>query len=252
MEASTSGSRDAELFRKAFAARFASLDSLVSSSSLGADGDSLGDDGGFFHARGGAGGGSLPARAICRTCDDLSAFDTSFLAKRGFSCWKALKLTAGVLAALGLAVLLWLFFWKRCTVRPLGRDTKSYVDVPQPVANDQHTLATLSHPNEISAVGPKGKLGLVLVHAEWCGHCKQMMPHFDMLAHRWKERPVNFGKIESTALKKGGEGALDIGDLNVTGYPTTLAVSNGKVVGKLVGAKNSEDLETFVLKHLPA
>jgi thiol-disulfide isomerase/thioredoxin len=94
------------------------------------------------------------------------------------------------------------------------------------------------------------KLKVLLVHAEWCGHCKRyrknntFMNFYDQLKNKYPS--VVFEEIDSdkhpTLVAKYG----------IKGYPTIIAVkSNGELLSDFIGDRNElKDLEDFVVANL--
>ncbi len=68
---------------------------------------------------------------------------------------------------------------------------------------------------------------LVLIYADWCGHCKKMKPTWDKVSEKVnKEDELKMVKIncgEGTPAQK-----KLMADYDVDGYPTILIVDNGK------------------------
>lgn len=80
-------------------------------------------------------------------------------------------------------------------------------------------------------------LTLVLIYANWCGHCHSYMPFFDKMA-RTEGRSANMVKVEDKALANFNatltKNFLTAKPLEAEGYPTLLAVSKrGEVVSPL-------------------
>ena len=68
--------------------------------------------------------------------------------------------------------------------------------------------------------------GLLLIHAEWCGHCKQLMPKFEYLSKTFRDikntnqlngKPVNCKNIPELSSIEESSG---INIKFVNGYPT--------------------------------
>ena len=74
-----------------------------------------------------------------------------------------------------------------------------------------------------------GPVTVVLVYADWCGHCVEFMPKFKSMI-RSPERTTQVASIESSMEKQVKE-ALEknnsqVKPINVEGYPTTLIMDN--------------------------
>lgn len=80
----------------------------------------------------------------------------------------------------------------------------------------------------------KGKPGLLLIHADWCGHCRRFQPIFDEL-HNELGDDFPLLSIEDSYLKQNREltNALNFG-----GYPTLKFFDqNGKIIGDYKGER---------------
>ena len=74
-----------------------------------------------------------------------------------------------------------------------------------------------------------GPITIVLVYADWCGHCVEFMPKFKSMI-RSPERTTQVASIESS-MEKQVKDALQknnsqVKPINVEGYPTTLIMDN--------------------------
>ena len=74
-----------------------------------------------------------------------------------------------------------------------------------------------------------GPVTIVLVYADWCGHCVEFMPKFKSMI-RSPERTTQVASIESSMEKKVKDALQknnsQVKPINVEGYPTTLILDN--------------------------
>lgn len=86
-----------------------------------------------------------------------------------------------------------------------------------------------------------GQLKILKFEADWCGACKQMKPAFNSVASEFKD--VSFQTVDV-------DRQTDLADsYKVEMLPTIVAVKDGRVVGRLVGAQSVGKLKSFVKKH---
>lgn len=73
----------------------------------------------------------------------------------------------------------------------------------------------------------KGPLTVVLVYAPWCGHCHQLMPHFDAAA-KSRDRTVQVVKVNDQMLPAANtymrQNMKSAKPIEIDGYPTVLLV----------------------------
>lgn len=74
-----------------------------------------------------------------------------------------------------------------------------------------------------------GPVTIILVYADWCGHCVEFMPKFKSMI-RSPERTTQVASIESSMEKQVKEALQknnsQVKPINVEGYPTTLIMDN--------------------------
>jgi protein disulfide-isomerase len=93
----------------------------------------------------------------------------------------------------------------------------------------------------------KGPLTIVLVYADWCGHCKSAAPEFEKLV---SSSPITL-KDGSTAKVKMLDADKDKSELSqydVKGFPTVLFMNNGKST-EYPGPRTSEDIIEYLNSH---
>lgn len=97
-------------------------------------------------------------------------------------------------------------------------------------------------------VDPKllnGKPGMLLIHAHWCGHCKNFKPVFNDLVKGVGNEFV-FTSIESEELKNSQELS---NSLNFQGFPTIkIFDKKGKIMGEYQGPRTSEAILKYICK----
>lgn len=82
--------------------------------------------------------------------------------------------------------------------------------------------------------------GMLLIHADWCGHCKTFKPVYRQLDKKLNSSGNAFPllAIEDTYITKQLATAL-----NFRGYPTIKFIdSNGKIIGDYEGPRELESL----------
>ena len=235
-----------DLFKKAFADRFASLDSLISVTPSEHD----------VLPRGGS---------SCRPCKGLLKSPDFKSDARGFQ-WVIFGL-----AMLGVIALIFSIFRSSCA-RGWVSDMFGGKSGQQHTRHDQHSLRYIDRVNSAPVVAPSvgtagpadaaaaqaatlavevphaqaaklsdGRPIVVLVHATWCGHCKQMMPVFSELSKKHGSK-IAMRTLESEKIK------ADPGEFKVQGFPTMFAIKDGQVVDTKVGGVGADELEKFLLK----
>jgi thioredoxin-like negative regulator of GroEL len=89
-------------------------------------------------------------------------------------------------------------------------------------------------------VKPNGGIpGMLLIHADWCMHCKRFLPTFNDLTSRLG-KDFKMTSIESAQLN--GQTAL-VSALNFQGYPTICFFDqNGKIVNQYNGQRDMQSI----------
>lgn len=85
-----------------------------------------------------------------------------------------------------------------------------------------------------------GNPGLLLVHANWCGHCKHFVPIFQEINKQLNQDSITFPcvAIESEDLDSKLSAAL-----NIEGFPTLLFFDqSGKIIGNYDGQRDKSSL----------
>jgi len=96
-------------------------------------------------------------------------------------------------------------------------------------------------------VKTNGNPGLLLIHAEWCGHCKRFLPTFQSLCKILNKRGNDFPciAIESEELKK--DGGVVSNALDVRGYPSLKFFDQyGKIISDYNGNRSEKDLLNMI------
>ena len=87
------------------------------------------------------------------------------------------------------------------------------------------------------------KPGLLLIHADWCGHCKRFQPIFNELHDKLGDE-FPLVSIEDSELQNNPK---LIKALNFKGYPSMKFFDQrGKIIGDYTGERTKESL----LKHI--
>jgi thiol-disulfide isomerase/thioredoxin len=219
----SNGLSNEELFQKAFADRFASLDSLVSSSPA--------------------------SEGPCRPCGALLRMQMPGIGLGGAAPGGSLlqwALFFGVLLSICLALYA-IFCRMRRAKRPSGvpappPPSPAPSPLPPRPSPPGDVIEDVSHPSRVK-VTSGDRPAVSLLHADWCGHCKKMLPAFRALAQKYS-RHCDFRMCESEVLK----GSPLLTELNLKGFPMTLALKNNAVVDQMVGGRELPELEQFVKK----
>lgn len=101
-----------------------------------------------------------------------------------------------------------------------------------------------------------GKITIILVYADWCGHCHHIMPHFDA-ASKTPGRTIQSAKVNDTMLDKVNQSINQEINQNakpykVEGYPSILLVDqNGNKVSDVNPVKDTKVLSEVMRQMSP-
>ena len=124
---------------------------------------------------------------------------------------------------------------------------------PRRTARRQSTMGSILPPFDVRSKGQigelmkritKGPLTIMLVYADWCGHCHHFMPHFDKAAKN-SNRSIQAVKVNepilsavNDALKRNNHAAKSI---DVDGYPSVMLIGKkGNEVTKIEPVKSTD------------
>jgi len=79
---------------------------------------------------------------------------------------------------------------------------------------------------------------IIVIYANWCGHCKNLKPHWNKMA----QSPTHGAHVVAVDSDEQPEVAKQLG---AQGYPTILGMKNGQTVPHQ-GGRTAEDLSDFI------
>jgi protein disulfide-isomerase-like protein len=86
----------------------------------------------------------------------------------------------------------------------------------------------------------------VLFYADWCGHCKKLMPTWDKIGEELDENsPVVLAKFDCSKSAEDKNQQQVMKKYNVKGFPTILLFENGKVK-EFEQERNEENIKSFL------
>ena len=101
-----------------------------------------------------------------------------------------------------------------------------------------------------------GKITIILIYADWCGHCHHIMPHFDA-ASKTPGRNIQSVKVNETMLDRVNQSVNqginhNAKPFKVEGYPSILLVDqNGNKVSDVNPVKDTKILSEVMRQMTP-
>ncbi len=187
-----------------------------------------------------------PAPSSCSACSSppVAVMEVAEVAEapRGGGGWAFWT----VLCVLALLALLFVFGAQLCRPR---RPRVAGASLPLSVEASLGGAKPASAPSVRDISDPAKALpdhdAVVMYHATWCGHCKQMRPLYERAAAASGAQQLAFYACEHSVLEKSGKSQ----QLGIQGYPTLIAFKGGRRVGELVGAVSADKLKAFLAQQ---
>lgn len=124
---------------------------------------------------------------------------------------------------------------------------------PRRTTRRQSSMSSILPPIDVRSKGQigelmkrisKGPLTIMLVYADWCGHCHHFMPHFDKAANQ-SGRSIQVAKVNETVMSDVNEAIKgknhNAKSINVEGYPSVMLVGqDGNEISQIEPVKNTE------------
>ena len=124
---------------------------------------------------------------------------------------------------------------------------------PRRTARRQSSMGSILPPFDVRSKGQigelmkrisKGPLTIMLVYADWCGHCHHFMPHFDKAAKN-SNRSIQAVKVNDTMMSAVNEAIKgknhNAKSINVEGYPSVMLVGqDGNEISQIEPVKDTD------------
>jgi thiol-disulfide isomerase/thioredoxin len=89
---------------------------------------------------------------------------------------------------------------------------------------------------------------LIIVKANWCGHCKRAMPDFERLVSASPITKAD-GSDVTVRMLDSDENAGEVQNLNVKGFPTILYQSSDGSISNYNGERTYNAIQEFILQQ---
>ena len=89
---------------------------------------------------------------------------------------------------------------------------------------------------------------LLIVKANWCGHCKNAMPDFERLVSASPITKADGSSVTVRMLDSDAD-ANEVQNLNVKGFPTILYQSSDGSISNYNGERSYDAIQAFVMQQ---
>jgi len=89
---------------------------------------------------------------------------------------------------------------------------------------------------------------LIIVKANWCGHCKRAMPDFEQLVSASPITKADGSSVTVRMLDSDAD-AAEVKNLNVKGFPTILYQSKDGSVSNYNGERSYNAISAFLMQQ---